>query len=58
MILRGRAPETLTKLAENIDAAVIVAGSRGLTGFSHFLLGSTTDRLIRKSDCPVLVTRD
>lgn len=36
---------------------LVVAGTRGLSNFHQFMLGSTAKRLIRKCPVPVLVTR-
>lgn len=41
--------------SEAIDLVVI--GSHGRKGFSHFLLGSTTEKLVRSAPCPVLTVR-
>jgi nucleotide-binding universal stress UspA family protein len=38
---------------QNIE--LIVMGTRGRRGFERLVLGSTTDRLMRRSGCPVLV---
>jgi len=46
-----------------VDAAakeaydLIVMGTHGRTGFSHVLLGSVSERVIRKALCPVLTIR-
>jgi nucleotide-binding universal stress UspA family protein len=37
------------------QADLIVLGSHGRSGFEHLLLGSTTERVLRKAHCPVLV---
>jgi nucleotide-binding universal stress UspA family protein len=50
--------ETLSALAERLDAAVIVVGSRGLGATRARLLGSTSRRLLRDARRPVLVVRD
>ncbi len=39
--------------AENID--LIVMGTHGRRGFDRLVLGSTTDRVMRRACCPVLV---
>jgi len=39
--------------AHNVD--LIVMSTHGRTGARHFLLGSITERVIRKSPCPVMV---
>jgi len=41
--------------SEKIDLVVI--GTHGRKGFSHFLLGSTTEKLVRSAPCPVLTVR-
>lgn len=64
--LRGLGPEVSTHLAmgipsaaivdraEELSAAAIVMGTRGLTGLRHLLLGSTTERVMHRAPCPVL----
>jgi len=46
------------KYARSIDATMIVMSTHGRTGLSHALLGSTTETVVRKSPCPVLVIRN
>ncbi len=41
---------------ENID--LIVLSTHGLSGLSHIIFGSTAEKVVRKSTCPVLVVRD
>jgi nucleotide-binding universal stress UspA family protein len=41
-------------VAADCHADLIVAGTRGTTGWQRLLLGSTAARLIRESPCPVL----
>jgi nucleotide-binding universal stress UspA family protein len=36
---------------------LIVMGTLGRTGFSHLLLGSTAEKVVRFAECPVLVMR-
>lgn len=43
--------------AERLLADLIVMGTRGLTGLEHLLLGSTTERVIRLANCPVLTVK-
>lgn len=56
-IYSGRPFEKICKLAREIDADLIVLGSRGYTGLKKVLLGSTAERVIRFAPCPVLVPR-
>ena len=50
--------EAIVKVAREIDADLIVMGTRGLTGLKHVLLGSVAERTIRVAPCPVLTVRD
>ena len=36
---------------------MIVMGTRGLSGLDHVLLGSVTERVIRKAKVPVLAVK-
>jgi len=40
---------------EQID--LVVVGTHGRKGLSRFLLGSTTEKLVRSASCPVLTVR-
>jgi len=42
--------------AREID--LIVLATHGLTGLKHMLIGSTTERVVRKAPCPVLSIKD
>ncbi|NIH83829.1 universal stress protein [Amycolatopsis granulosa] len=44
-------------LAESGGAQLVVVGSRGRGGFKGLLLGSTSQALVRRARCPVLVVR-
>jgi nucleotide-binding universal stress UspA family protein len=46
---------TLAETADRNDAAVIVMGSRGLTGVRSMLLGSVSSAVVHHADRPVLV---
>lgn len=47
----------ICQLATREHADLIVMGSHGRTGFSHVLLGSVAERVVRHAPCPVLVAR-
>jgi nucleotide-binding universal stress UspA family protein len=53
----GEPYEGICDLAREIDAGLIVIGTRGQGGFSRMLLGSTAERVVRFASCPVLVVR-
>jgi nucleotide-binding universal stress UspA family protein len=44
-------------LARESAIDLIVIATRGITGLKHVLLGSTAERVVRYSPCPVLVVR-
>jgi nucleotide-binding universal stress UspA family protein len=48
----------ITKCAQRMQSDMIIMTSHGHTGFNRALLGSTADRVVRHSPCPVLVVRD
>lgn len=46
--------DRILSCAESIDADLIVMGTHGLSGFERLLLGSVTEKVLRKAPCPVL----
>lgn len=54
----GRPEEEIVELAEEIDAGMIVMGSRGLGGVRRALMGSVSGSVVRHAHCPVLVIRE
>ena len=55
--LKGRPFQEICSLAHKIDIDLIVTSTRGNTGLKHLALGSTAERIVRYSPCPVLVAR-
>ncbi|WP_116475321.1 universal stress protein [Zobellella maritima] len=53
-VVMGPGAEEILAQADRLDADLIVMGSHGRHGVEKLLLGSTTERLIRKSHIPVL----
>jgi len=53
----GRPDEGIVGLAEEIDAGLIVVGSRRLGGVRRALMGSVSDSVVRHAHCPVMVVR-
>ena len=53
----GRPDEEILAVAEELDAGLIVIGSRGLGGIRRALMGSVSDSVVRHAHCPVLVVR-
>ena len=53
----GRPYAEIVQLAEELDAGMVVVGSRGEGGVRRALLGSVADSVVRHAHCPVLVVR-
>ena len=53
-LVLGLASEAIVEAAEEINPAVLVVGTTGWRGWSQILLGSTAQRVVRRSPCPVL----
>jgi nucleotide-binding universal stress UspA family protein len=47
----------LARIADEIEADLIVMGSHGRRGVQRFLLGSVAESLVRATDKPVLIVR-
>ena len=56
-VVLGLPSKTLCDMADEEGASVIVVATRGLSGLSHLLLGSTAERIVRYSSCPVLTVK-
>jgi nucleotide-binding universal stress UspA family protein len=56
-IVSGIPYEEIIKKAEDIAASLIVLGTHGRTGLDHIIFGSTAERVVRSSSCPVLTIR-
>jgi len=47
----------IIKFAKDKDIDMIIMGTHGKTGVDHFFFGSTTERVLKQADCPVLTIR-
>jgi nucleotide-binding universal stress UspA family protein len=54
----GKPDQEIVKLGEELDAGLIVVGSRGLGGVRRALMGSISGSVVRHAHGPVLVVRD
>ena len=58
-VLSGAPPfDEICRLAHTIPADLVVMPTHGRTGLKHVFLGSTAERIVQHSSCPVLVTRE
>lgn len=53
----GTAYEEICAVAQELEADLIVIATHGCTGYKRMLLGSTAERVVQHSPCPVLVVR-
>jgi len=49
--------EVIREYVDEHDVDLVVMGTHGRTGLEHALLGSTTERVVRTVDVPVLTVR-
>ena len=50
----GRPAHQILARAAALPADLIVMGTHGASGFEHLVLGSVTEKILRKAPCPVL----
>lgn len=56
-VATGLAAETICNVATAFDADLILMGSHGRKGISHFFLGSVAEEVLKKSSCSVEVIK-
>ncbi|MEP0548902.1 MAG: universal stress protein [Rhodothermales bacterium] len=55
VVRRGEAAaDAVVRYADEIGAGLVVVGTHGRRGVSHFLMGSVAAEVVRRSPCPVL----
>jgi nucleotide-binding universal stress UspA family protein len=54
VVHEGAAPDSILSFAEARKTDLIVMGTHGRRGFDRLVLGSVTDRVMRRAPCPVL----
>ncbi|MCK6433302.1 MAG: universal stress protein [Burkholderiaceae bacterium] len=53
----GSAPDEIVRAADRVDARLLVLGARGAGFLRRLVLGTTSQRLVRRTDRPLLVVR-
>ncbi len=56
-VIKGHVASSITKYASDNKVDLIVMGSHGYSGLTHFLLGSTTEKVVRSAACPILTIK-
>ena len=54
LVTEGQAFDEILRAVDNLGSDLIIMATRGLTGLDHFLVGSTTERVVRLANVPVL----
>lgn len=57
-IRAGLPSHEIVEAAKEEDVDLIVIATHGYTGWKHFCIGSTAERVVRAAPCPVLVVRE
>lgn len=55
---QGMAPDIILSFAQAQKSDLIVMGTHGRRGFDRLMLGSVTDRVMRRAPCPVTAVRE
>jgi len=50
----GQPATGIVEAARSLPASLIVMGTHGASGFDHLILGSVTEKVLRKAPCPVM----
>ena len=53
----GLPTHEIVEAAKELDVDLVVIATHGYTGWKHFCIGSTAERVVRAAPCPVLVIR-
>jgi len=58
VLLKGGPGHEISQFAKYSEVDLILAAPHGYSGFRHFWIGSTAERIVRHAPCPVLVVRE
>lgn len=54
LVREGNAAEEILEQATSMKADLLVIGTHGRSGFERLVLGSVTEKVLRKANCPVM----
>jgi len=57
VVTRGTPFLEIIRISREQEVDMIVLATHGRTGLAHVLMGSVTEKVVRKAPCPVLVVR-
>ncbi|MCA9990353.1 MAG: universal stress protein [Anaerolineales bacterium] len=57
LVIDGDEASTIIDTAQEQDVNLIVMSTHGYSGFTRWMLGSVTEKVLRQAPCPVLVVR-
>ena len=53
-VVEGSVASEIVRIAEDLPADLLVVGTHGRSGFERLMMGSVTEKLLRKAPCPLL----
>lgn len=56
-LTKGKVADSILETAKEGKFDLIVMGSHGLSGFKKFLLGSVSNQVVQRAQCPVLIVK-
>ena len=57
LLREGRVVTEILKILETEKVDLIVMGARGISGIKKLFLGSTSEEVVKKANCPVLIVK-
>jgi universal stress protein A len=59
LVFRNGLPaHEIVEAAKDLEVDIVILATQGHTGWKHFCIGSTAERVVRAAPCPVLVVRE
>jgi nucleotide-binding universal stress UspA family protein len=57
-VRKGLPAHEITEAAKEYEVDLVIMATHGHTGWKHFCIGSTAEKVVRAAPCPVLVVRE